>query len=57
VAVQRAGDLREVLFAHMKIDRGCLGRRVAQEQLDMVEIRSCLEEVCGKAVTAMPHAA
>ena len=56
MAVQRADDLREVVFAHMEINRGRLGRRVAQEQLDMVEIRTRLKEVSRKAVPSIPHA-
>src|SRR5512139_2114097 len=34
----------------MQIDRGCGGGSMAQEQLDMVKARSCLDQVSGKGV-------
>src|SRR5512139_629585 len=35
----------------MQIDRGCGGGSMAQEQLDMVKARSCLDQVSGKGVS------
>jgi hypothetical protein len=43
-------DLRQVQPADMQIDGGRCGGPVAEQKLDMVEARSCLNQVGGEAV-------
>ena len=49
-SIERAYDLGQVQPTDMQIDGGRCGRPVAKKQLDMVETRSCFNQVGGEAV-------
>jgi hypothetical protein len=43
-------DLGQIQPAHMQIDGGRCGRSVPKKQLDMMETRSCFNQMSGEAV-------
>ena len=49
-SIEGTDDLGQVQPTDMQIDGGRCGRPVAKKQLDMVEIRSCFNQVGGEAV-------
>ena len=49
--VEGAYDFSKLFLADMEVDRGCLRRLMAQEQLHMVQIGPCFKEMGGKAVS------
>ena len=49
-------DLRQVQPADMQVDGGRCGRPVAKKQLDMVQTRSCFNQVGGEAVPQRMYA-
>jgi len=49
--VDGADNACEILSGHMEINGGGMYSCVPQETLDMVEIGSRLQEVCGKTVS------
>ncbi|OPX95484.1 MAG: hypothetical protein A4E62_00169 [Syntrophorhabdus sp. PtaU1.Bin002] len=49
--VEGAGDSDKIFLAYMEIHGSGLGRLVAQEQLYMVEVAPCFQQVSGKAVS------
>ena len=48
--IEGRGDLGQIEPAHMQIDGGGCGRSMAQKHLDMMEARSCLNQVGGETV-------
>ena len=54
--IERRGDLGQIQPAHMQIDGGRGRGSMAQQQLDMVETRSGLNQMRGKAVPQGMHA-
>ena len=49
-SVEGTDDLGQVQPTDMQIDSGRCGGSVAQKQLDMMETRSCFNQVCCEAV-------
>ena len=49
-SIEGTDDLGQVQPTDMQIDGGCGGRSVAQKHLDMMEARSCFNQVGGEAV-------
>lgn len=43
-------DLRQFQPANMQVDGGCCGGPVAEQKLDVVETRSCFNEMGSEAV-------
>ena len=48
--IEGGGNLGQIEPTHMQIDGGGCGGSMAQKQLDMVETRSCFNQMGGKAV-------
>ena len=49
-SIEGTEDLGQVQSTDMQIDGGRCGRSVAQKHLDMMEARSCLNQVGGETV-------
>ena len=45
------GDPRQVVFTHVEVDGGRLRGCVAEKQLDMVKVSSCLKQVGSETVS------
>ncbi len=49
-SIEGTDDLGQIQPTDMQIDGGRCGRSVTQKQLDMMEARSCFNQVCREAV-------
>jgi len=56
-SIEGTDDLSQVQPTDMQIDGGRCGRSVAKKHLDMMEARSCFNQVGGEAVSLMPSSA
>ena len=56
-SVEGTEDLGQVQPTDMEIDGGRCGRSVTKKQLDMMEARSCFNQVGREAVPFMPSSA
>jgi hypothetical protein len=56
-SIEGTDDLGQVQPTDMQIDGGRGGRSVAKKHLDMMEARSCFNQVGGEAVPFMPSSA
>jgi hypothetical protein len=55
--VQRAGRGPHMALRQVDINHGFAQVRVAEQQLDSAQVGAGFEQMCGEAVSAMPHAA
>lgn len=55
--IDGAHDIGQVLAGHMEIDRGRSHARVSHEPLDVIDVATAFQKVCGKAVAVMPSSA